>query len=518
MIGGLAPDEAAGLEAAARTGMAVAWWAAREPARPAVIAPSGDRSFGELNAHANQVVRALRRRGLVAGDAVAMLCGNRPEFAETWAACHRAGFRLTNVNWHLTPDESAYIVRDCQARAFVADATHAGAVPPAEHVELRIAVAGELPGFEPWDDVLAPEDGADIEDPTMGTAMLYTSGTTGYPKGVAKPPDPDGHLAAVSVFLYREGNVHLCTGPLYHAAPFSIGLVPPLTCGVPVVMMERWDAEATLALIEAHRVTHLHLVPTMFHRLLALPDDVKARYDVSSLRAVIHGAAPCPVPVKQAIIDWFGPVVHEYYSATEGYGTGVDSRTWLTKPGTVGRAEPEQLYVGDPDGARLPPGTEGLVWIKAADAARFRYFGDAEKTDAAYRGDFFTLGDIGRVDDDGFLFLTDRSANLIISGGVNVYPAEIDAVLLTHPAVADAGAIGVPDDEWGETVLAVVEPKPGVDREGLPADLLAFCREHLAAFKCPRAVDLVDELPRDENGKLYKRRLRDEYRTPRTQG
>ena len=342
--------------------------------------------------------------------------------------------------------------------------------------------------------------------------MLYTSGTTGYPKGVAKPPDPDGYIAAAALYGYRDGNVHLCTGPLYHAAPFAIGLVPPLSWGVPVVMMERWDAEATLALIDEHRVTHMHLVPTMFHRLLSLPEEVRERYDVSSLLAIVHGAAPCPVPVKQAIIEWFGPIVHEYYSATEGYGTGVDSPTWLTKPGTVGRADPDHLYVGDPDGERLPAGEEGLVWIKATGVARFEYFGDDDKTGSAYRGDFFTLGDVGRVDEDGFLFLTDRSANLIISGGVNIYPAEIDAVLLTHPAVADVGTIGIPDDEWGETVLAVVEPKPDADRGTLPGELLAFCREHLAAFKCPRAVDLVDILPRDENGKLYKRRLRDEYR------
>ena len=511
-MGALTEQERADLEAAMRAGMAPAFWAARDPDRPAIIAPAGDRTFAELNAHANQLVRALRRRGLGEGDAVALLCGNRPEFAETWAACHRAGFRLTNVNWHLTADESAYIVRDCEARVFVADATHADAVPAAEHVELRIAVGGELPGFEPWGDVLAVEDGDDIDDPTMGTAMLYTSGTTGYPKGVAKRPDPDALVAAVAVYQYRDGNVHLCTGPLYHAAPFSIGLVPPLTCGVPVVMMERWDAEEALALIDEHRVTHLHLVPTMFHRLLALPDHVRDRYDVSSVLAIIHGAAPCPVPVKQGIIDWFGPVVHEYYSATEGYGTGVDSPTWLTKPGTVGRADPDHLYVGDHDGERLPAGDEGLVWIKATGTARFEYFGDEDKTASTYRGDYFTLGDIGRVDDDGFLFLTDRSANLIISGGVNIYPAEIDAVLLTHPAVADVGTIGIPDDEWGESVLAVVEPKPGIDRATLPGELLAFCRQHLASFKCPRGVDLVDELPRDENGKLYKRRLRDDYR------
>lgn len=510
--GRLEPDQLESLHAAMRTGMAPAWWAARHPDAPAVVAPTGDLTFGALNADANRLVRAWRRRGLGAGDAVALLCGNRAEFAVTWAACTRAGLRLTTVNWHLTPDEAAYIVRDCQALALVADATHAEAVPDADHVEVRLAVGGDLEGYERWDEVLGAEVGTDIDAPTMGTAMLYTSGTTGYPKGVAKAPDPDGYVAAVSLYGYRPGDVHLCTGPLYHAAPFSIALVPPSSWGVPVVMMPHWDAEEALALIERHRVTHMHLVPTMFHRLLALPAEVRDRYDVSSVRVVVHGAAPCPVPVKRAMIEWFGPVVNEYYSATEGYGTMVDSATWLTKPGTVGPADPERLYVGDDDATPLAPGEEGLVWLRGEGLGRFRYFGDEGKTTAAYRGEHFTLGDVGHIDDDGFLFLTDRSANLIISGGVNIYPAEIDAVLLTHPAVADAGAIGVPDEEWGESVVAVVEPKAGVDRTGLSDELLAFCRQHLSGFKCPRAVDLVDSLPRDDNGKLYKRRLREEYR------
>jgi long-chain acyl-CoA synthetase len=507
-----APVDREAWATAARAGMGVAYAAARRPEHPAVVAPSGSRTFDELNGNANRLVRALRRRGFAPGDSVAILCSNRAEFVETWAACTRAGFRLTTVNWHLTPDEAAYIVDDCRARAFVADATHGEALPRALGTELRIAVGGELEDHVRWEELLEGEDPADIDDPTLGTAMLYTSGTTGYPKGVRKPPDPDGLVLGVAIYGLVDDDVHLCTGPLYHAAPFAIGLVPPLSWGVPVVMMERWDAEAALALIEEHRVTHLHLVPTMFHRLLSLPPEVRDRYDVSSLRAIVHGAAPCPVPVKQAIIEWFGPIVHEYYSATEGYGTGVDSPTWLTKPGTVGHADPDHLYVGDVDGQRLPPGEEGLVWIKATGVARFEYFGDEDKTGSAYRGDFFTLGDVGRVDEDGFLFLTDRSANLIISGGVNIYPAEIDAVLLTHPAVADVGTIGIPDDEWGETVLAVVEPKPDADRGTLPDELLTFCRVHLAAFKCPRTVDLVDILPRDENGKLYKRRLRDQYR------
>lgn len=495
---------------AVRQGMGVAFAAGRTPDRLAVIAPTGDRTFADLNANANRLVRALRRRGLVAGDSVAILSSNRAEFAETWAACTRAGLRLTTVNWHLTPDEAAYIVRDCQAKAFVADLTCGDAVPAAEQVGVRLAVGGERADFERWADVLAAEDGGDIDDPTLGTAMLYTSGTTGYPKGVSKAPDPDGLVAAVSAFFYTDGDVHLGTGPLYHTAPYNFALQAPLTCGVTTVLMPAWDAEGTLALIEEHRVTHSHIVPTMFHRLLALPDDVKARYDHSSLKSVLHGAAPCPVAVKQAMLDWWGPVIWEYYGATEGAGTVVDSATWLRKPGTVGLIDPDRLQVGDERARPLPVGEEGLVWFAGTGAAKFEYFGDEGKTAGAFAGDWFTLGDVGRLDDDGFLFLTDRSANLIISGGVNIYPAEVDAVLLQHPAVADVAVIGVPDDEWGESVLAVVERKPGIDVD--PAELLEFCRNRLAHFKCPRSVDFVDHLPRDDNGKIYKRRLRDHYR------
>ena len=281
--------------------------------------------------------------------------------------------------------------------------------------------------------------------------------------------------------------------------------------------MDRWDAEETLRLIERHRITHTHMVPTMFHRLLSLPADVRTAADTSSLRFVIHGAAPCPVAVKQAIIDWWGPIVVEYYAATEGGATFVDSQEWLSRPGTVGKPPTEDhVRILDDDGNAAPAGEVGTIYIKAPEAARFTYFKDDEKTAKAYRGDYFTLGDVGYLDADGYLYLTDRSANLIISGGVNIYPAEVEAVLISHPAVGDVAVIGVPSEEWGEEVKAVVEPQPGVLASAqLAGELVAWCRERLARFKCPRSVDFVDVLPRQDNGKLYKRILRDRYRSSR---
>jgi long-chain acyl-CoA synthetase len=285
---------------------------------------------------------------------------------------------------------------------------------------------------------------------------------------------------------------------------------------VGVVLMERWDAEAALALVETHRITHTHMVPTMFHRLLSLPPDVRERYDVSTLRSVLHGAAPCPVAVKRRIIEWLGPVVWEYYAATEGAGCYVDSKTWLSRPGTVGKPVDGQVMIGDAAGQALPTGETGLVYLKAPSVGRFEYFKDTEKTESSYRGEYFTLGDMGYTDEDGYLFLTDRSADLIISGGVNIYPAEVDAVLLEHPSVGDAATIGIPDEELGERVVGVVELQPG--QEGSPdlaAELVEHCRARLAHFKCPQVVEFIDELPRQDNGKIYKRLLRERVRSGR---
>jgi long-chain acyl-CoA synthetase len=294
----------------------------------------------------------------------------------------------------------------------------------------------------------------------------------------------------------------------------AFSLAGPMMAGVGVVLMDGWSAEETLRLIEEHRITHSHMVPTMFHRLLALPEEVRAAADVSSLRFVWHGAAPCPVPVKKAIIDWWGPVLLEYYAATEGTGTFVSSEEWLTKPGTVGKPPtPDHIRILDDAGNDCPPGEPGTVYLKAPPDARFDYFKDPDKTAGSYLGDHYTLGDVGYLDEDGYLFLTDRSANLIISGGVNIYPAEVEAELLTHPAVGDVAVIGVPDLDWGESVLAVVEPAVGVEPDDkLAEELIEHVRGRLARYKAPRAVDFVEHLPRADNGKLYKRRLRDEYR------
>ncbi|MCZ6783612.1 MAG: AMP-binding protein [Proteobacteria bacterium] len=509
-----------GAQDAAAVGMGLAVTAREHPERLAIASSFGDRSFAFLNGRVNQLVRALRARGLRSGDPVALCCSNRPEFAVGLYAALRSGLRLTPINWHLTAPEMGYIVDNCEAKAFLADAAFAqaaaGARRAASDAAACLAIGGHIPGFEDFDDALEAESPDDIEDPTLGRTMLYTSGTTGRPKGVYRRRDT-GIRPGLAAILRRIGfepgtDVHLCTGPLYHAAPLAFTLTLPLNMGAAVVLMDQFDALRALELIDGYRVTHTHMVPIMFHRMLALPEEDRARFELSSLRMVLHGAAPCPVPVKQALIEWLGPVVYEYYAATEGWGSFVTPEEWLEKPGTVGKPESGQVEIRDDEGKLQPPGTPGSIYLAAAELGRFEYYKDPEKTRRSYAGDHFTLGDIGYLDDDGYLFLCDRSADVIISGGVNLYPAEVDAVLLTHPAVRDAATIGIPDEEWGETVLSVVELGEGHTAcDELAQSLIEHCRAQLAHFKCPRRIDFRDELPRHDTGKLYRRLLREEY-------
>jgi len=501
-------------------GMATALYAAASPERMAVLSPHGERTFRELNEHANQLVRALRSLGAGEGDTVALVCRNRPEFIEVYEAALRGGFRLTPINWHLTAEEIAYIVDDSDAVVLIGDAffgdTLVATAKLLSSSPSLLAIGGDIDGFTSYDDTLAAHDASDIDDPVAGGTMLYTSGTTGRPKGVRR-------AVGMAPGLYRlhsrnsphagETNRSLVTGPLYHAAPLSISLTAPLAAGLGLVLMDGWDPEDTLRVIEEHHITHTHLVPIMFHRLLSLPDEVKTRYDVSSLKLVLHGAAPCPVDIKRRMIEWWGPVIEEYYAATEGGGTYITSKEWLNKPGSVGKATPGAVVeIRDDEGNVTAPGDIGTVWFQRSAIEPFEYHKDAAKTASVHRGNFFTLGDMGYVDEDGYVFLTGRSAELIISGGVNIYPAEIDAVLLEHPAVADVASVGIPNDEWGEEVKAVVELRDGYEASAdLERELVAFCRERLAHFKCPHTVDFVDDLPRFETGKIYRRLVRDRY-------
>jgi long-chain acyl-CoA synthetase len=498
---------------------AVAQRARSQPDEPAIISAAGDRTWAELDARSNQLMRAMRTRGIESGQSIALVCSNRPEFAEVYIAAARNGLRLTPINWHLGAEEMAYIISDCDATIFIADErfakTCAEAAALAPKARVRLAVGGRIEGFEDYEAALTQESGDPVEDESLGTTMLYTSGTTGRPKGVFRRRPAPRRAQNEAVRLHTEGDMHLCTGPLYHAAPLAFSLGLPYLWGIGVVIMDGWDPEETLQLISKHRITHVHMVPIMFHRLLSLPEDVRSRYDTSSLKRIGHGAAPCPVAVKKAMIDWLGPILWEYYAATEGAGTSVESDEWLTKPGTVGKVPEGHVEIRDDDGDVVETGEVGTIYLRAPEEAetRFEYYKDSEKTTRAYSGDFFTLGDMGYVDEDGYLFLTDRSADLIISGGVNIYPAEVDAVMLAHPAVADSCTIGVPNDEWGEEVKGVIQLKPGYEATpDLERELLSYCRDRLAHFKCPRSIAFDDDLPRHETGKLYRRLVRERYR------
>jgi long-chain acyl-CoA synthetase len=510
------------------------WVAARaEPERIAVIDPAGRAwTAGEVVSGANRLVHALRQRGLTVGDPVATLLPNRAELIEVLMALFQAGWNYVPLNNNLTTAEVAYILGDSGARALVADARFAPvAAAAAEEAGVpgpgRLAVGGTIEGFASFEGALAGQPDSPPTDRVAGQFMQYTSGTTGRPKAVerALPSfDPETWVQVFSSNLARYDiepggdAVHLVTSPMYHMAPLSFGSFSAHFEHT-VVLMEKWDAEQALQLIERYRVTDTHMVPTQLHRLMLLPADVRSRYDVSSLRQVIHAAAPCPMDLKRRLFDWLGPVIYEFYGATEGGGTIAKPEDWQAHPGTVGRPWPgADVRVLDDDGNEVPPGTVGTVYMKLM-GGDFRYKGDPGKTDANRHGDFFTVGDMGELDEDGFLYLRDRKIDMIISGGVNIYPAEVEAALLSHPAVGDAAVFGVPNEEWGEEVKAVVEAAGGYTASAeLGLRLQEHCAGLLARYKCPRSIDFTDAMPRDPNGKLFKRRLRDPYWEGRARG
>ena len=505
---------------AARTGMTVALVARDAPARRALMWPGGERDFATFNARCNAIARLLRRASLKQGDAIALLAGNRPEFVEVLFAAMRTGLRLTPVNWHLKPEEVAYIVGDCDARVLIAEARFAEAALAARAaspaLETCLAFGGTIPGFDDLESAIAGESGDDIDDPALGSRMLYTSGTTGRPKGVrflGHRKVPLIPPMTASAGFRPESDLFLNPSPLYHAAPIGLSVWWPLNQGVGLYMMERFEPEEMLALIARHRVTHSHVVPVMFQRLLDLPQEVRARHDISSLRWILHGSAPCSRELKDRVIAWLGPIVHEFFGGTEGglvYSTPAD---WQSHPGCTGRpVEGVEAKILDEDGRELPTGQIGLVYLKPPESDRFVYHKAPEKTDAGRRGDFFTMGDMGRMDTDGYITLTGRSADTVISGGVNIYPAEIDAVLATHPAVKEVACVGVPSERWGEEVRAVVQLNEGFTAsDALAAELTALCRERIADYKCPKSVEFVADLPRSAVGKVLRRELRDRY-------
>ncbi|WP_431469323.1 acyl-CoA synthetase [Sphingosinithalassobacter sp. LHW66-3] len=501
-------------------------FAASDPARAAVIvAETGTRlSFEALERRANQGAHRLRGDGLRAGDAVAAWLPNGIAFFELFWAAQRAGLYFVPVSTALTAEEAVYILADSGARVLVVSPEVAGAAGIAEQlpdgVRAIYAAGGALAGAESWSAALDACPDTPIADETAGTHMVYSSGTTGRPKGIRLPltggaaEEPHPLAAFLQMrFGLTERDVLLTPAPLYHTAPlaFSTGMQ---RLGGTVVVLRKFDAEAALRAIEEHRVTFTQMVPTMFARLLRLPEEARARHDLSSLRHLVHAAAPCPIPVKRAMIDWLGPIISEYYAGSENNGaTFITSEEWLAKPGSVGRSTTAIVHICGEDGAELPPGAPGLVYFEST--VPFAYHNDPEKTASVRHPEhpsWSTLGDIGFLDEDGYLFLTDRASFLIISGGVNIYPQETENLLLTHPKVADAAVIGVPDAEMGEQVKAVIEPVDWGDATpDFAEELIGWCRERLSHVKCPKSIDFERALPRHDTGKLYKRKLRDRY-------
>ena len=496
------------------------------PDKPAMISADTGRAvtFAELNERSNRLAQFLYAQGLRRGDHIAVLMENNLAFMEPVWAAFRSGLYVTTINRYLPADEAAYIASDCGAKALIT--SYAKRDTAAELLDLipncpiRLMVGGVIPGWASYEDAVASCSPEPLAQEWMGDSMLYSSGTTGRPKGILRPlPE----ITPAEGFETRQASnryelsaqsVYLSPAPLYHAAPLAYVLTVQ-SFGGTVVMMERFDPEQALQLIEKHRVTHSQWVPTMFVRMLKLPPEVRTRYDLSSHKVAVHAAAPCPVEVKRQMIEWWGPILYEYYAGTEASGsTFITSEDWLKHPGSVGRAALGVLHICDEDGNELPVGETGLVYFER-EAPTFEYHNDPAKTASARHPthpNWNALGDVGYLDEDGYLYLTDRKAFMIISGGVNIYPQAIEDALVTHPKVADVAVFGVPDPEMGEAVKAVIEPAPGqAPSDDLAAELMTYARERLAHYMAPRSIDFIEEMPRLPTGKLYKRILRDAY-------
>jgi acyl-CoA synthetase (AMP-forming)/AMP-acid ligase II len=496
--------------------------------KPAVItAETGATlTFGELDAGANRLSQLFRAAGLQPGDHVALCLENHPRYFEILWGCEYAGLIYTAASSRLTTEELGYIVNDCGARALITSkytsaqaAELLGEIP---NVELRLMLDTTIDGYESYEAAVAAQPADPLPNRVAGTDMLYSSGTTGRPKGVLPEfvQQPlEGRVTGVAsmlqvLFGMDSSSVYLSPAPLYHAAPLRFCMAT-LATGATLIVMEHFDAESYLRYLEQYRATHSQVVPTMFVRMLKLPEQIRDKFDVSTIECVIHAAAPCPIPVKQQMIDWWGPVLHEYYAGTEGNGfVYCNSEMWLAHEGTVGTPINCVVHITDEEGNELPQGEVGAVYFEGGST--FEYHNDAEKTAGSRHPlGWSTLGDVGYLDADNFLYLTDRKAFMIISGGVNIYPQEAENVLTMHPEVVDVAIFGVPNDDFGEEVKAVVQPKhmPADDEAAsqLAGELIQYCRSHLADVKCPRSIDFREELPRHPTGKLYKRLLKDEY-------
>jgi fatty-acyl-CoA synthase len=479
-------------------------------------------SFGQLESRSNQGAHLFRSCGLKTGDHVVILMENNRNYLEICYSADRSGLYYTTTSTYFTPNEIEYIIKDCGAKVFIT--SYAMAEVAAEltsrlpDVEHRYMVGGVLPGYDSWEKACQSLPEVPISDEMQGLDMLYSSGTTGRPKGVkwsltGKKPGESTMLIGLlcKMFGYDSNTRYLCPGPLYHAAPLRHSMTT-INMGGTVFIMKKFDAEASLKIIEAERITHSQWVPTMFVRMLKLPDDVRLKYDVSSQKCVLHAAAPCPIDIKEKMLEWWGMIIHEYYAGTENNGfCKISPEEWLTHKGSVGQATLGALHICDDDGNELPPGEKGKIYF--SDGHQFSYHNDPEKTAKSYNEKgWSTLGDIGKVDEEGYLYLLEREAFVIISGGVNIYPQEAENILTTHPKVVDVAVFGVPNEDFGEEVKAVVQLDDTSEAgPELEEELIKYCRSRISAIKCPRSIDFQESLPRHPTGKLYKRLLRDKY-------